>query len=86
ATDRARDACRKLANEIGAVGLLGRVLISRWPAADGYVNAWEKTLDAGNPGLALHGTVEVRTQSGRTVGLLITPLHPVRFAWQALYD
>jgi DNA phosphorothioation-dependent restriction protein DptH len=85
AIDRARDACRRLANEVGPAGLLGRVLNS-WPAADGYVNAWEKALDAGDPTLALHGTVEVRVQSGRTVGLLVTPLHPVRFAWHALYD
>jgi len=86
AIDRARDACRKLAGEVGAAGLLGRVLTGGWPAADNYVNAWEKALDAGDPNLALHGTIEVRTQSGRTVGLLVTPIHPVRFAWHALYD
>ncbi|MER9403660.1 ATP-binding protein [Mesorhizobium caraganae] len=85
-TDRARDACRRLANEVGVAGLLGRILTSGWPTADNYVNAWEKALDAGAPNLALHGTVEVRMQSGRVVGLLVTPLHPVRFAWHAHYD
>ena len=38
------------------------------------------------PNLARHGTIEVRTQSGQLVGLLVTPLHPVRFAWHAHYD
>jgi hypothetical protein len=84
--DRVVDACRRLATELGPTGLLGRVLATRWPAADGYVNAWEKALDAGEPWLALHGTVEVQSQSGRPLGLLVTPLHPLRFAWHALYD
>jgi DNA phosphorothioation-dependent restriction protein DptH len=86
AVDRVRDACRKLANEVGAAGLLARVLTGGWPAADNYVNAWEKALDTGDSSLALHGTVEVRTQSGRIVGLLVTTIHPVRFAWHAHYD
>lgn len=84
--DRVVDACRRLAGELGPNGLLGRVLAARWTIADNYVNAWEKALDSGDPALALHGTVEVQTQSGRTLGLLVTPLHPLRFAWHALYD
>ncbi|MGY3532178.1 ATP-binding protein [Bradyrhizobium sp. USDA 4452] len=85
-TERARDACRKLAGELGPAGLLGRVLTSGWSAADSYVNAWEKALDGGAPALARHGTIEVRSQSGQLIGLLVTPLHPVRFAWHAHYD
>ncbi|WP_376775587.1 ATP-binding protein [Rhizobium laguerreae] len=85
-TERAREASRKLAGELGSTGLLGRVITSGWSVADNYVNAWEKALDGGSPNLARHGTIEVRTQSGQLVGLLVTPLHPVRFAWHAHYD
>jgi DNA phosphorothioation-dependent restriction protein DptH len=85
-TERARDASRKLAGELGSAGLLGRVVTAGWSIADNYVNAWEKALDGGASDLARHGTIEVRTQSGQLVGLLVTPLHPVRFAWHAHYD
>lgn len=85
-TDRAREASRKLADELGAAGLLGVVIPPGWSAADNYINAWEKALDVGAPVLARHGTVEVRGQSGTLIGLLVTPLHPVRFAWHAHYD
>ena len=85
-TERARDASRKLAGEVGSAGLLGRVITTGWSVADNYVNAWEKALDGGAPSLARHGTIEVRTQSGQLLGLLVTPLHPVRFAWHAHYD
>jgi DNA phosphorothioation-dependent restriction protein DptH len=86
ATERARDASHKLASELGNAGLLGRIITSGWSVADNYINAWEKALDGGVPSLARHGTIEVRTQSGQLVGLLVTPLHPVRFAWHAHYD
>jgi DNA phosphorothioation-dependent restriction protein DptH len=85
-TERARDASRRLASEMGSTGLLGRVIAPGWLAADNYINAWEKALDAGAPALALQGTVEVRAQSGAVIGLLVTPLHPLRFAWHAHYD
>lgn len=85
-TERAREASRRLADELGTAGLLGIVIPPGWAAADNYVNSWEKALDAGAPILARHGTVEVRTQSGVLVGLLVTPLHPLRFAWHAHYD
>ncbi|MCJ2031319.1 ATP-binding protein [Methylobacterium sp. J-043] len=84
--DRVREACRKLASEMGPAGLLGRVVTTGWSAADSYVNAWEKALEAGDPALALHGTIEVRNQAGAVIGLLVTPVHPTRFAWLALYD
>ena len=70
----------------GAPGFLAALSPTGWSVADNYVNAWEKALDGGAPNLARHGTIEVRTQSGQLVGLLVTPLHPVRFAWHAHYD
>ena len=62
------------------------MITSGWSAADSYVNAWEKALDVGAPALARHGTIEVHGQSGQLIGLLVTSLHPVRFAWHAYYD
>ena len=66
--------------------MLARVQGVRWPAGDAYVNAWTAALEAGSPQLALHGCVEVRSLSGRAVGLIVTPLHPLRVAWHGLYD
>jgi hypothetical protein len=83
---RVRDASRRLASDLGPLGLLARVQAGRWVAGENYVNAWAGLLESGEPGWALHGTVEVRTLSGRPIGLVVTPLHPLRFAWTALYD
>lgn len=80
------DASRKLAEDLGPLGLLARVKTAGWRRADDYVNGWLGGLETGDPELALHGTVEVQAMSGRTLGLLVTPLHPLRFAWGALYD
>lgn len=83
---RVCEVSRRLAEDLGRLGLLGRVKGSGWRRADEYVNGWLAALEAGDPDLALHGTVEVRSLGGRTLGLLVTPLHPLRFAWSALYD
>ncbi|AHF86629.1 hypothetical protein RLEG3_12220 [Rhizobium leguminosarum bv. trifolii WSM1689] len=83
---RVYEASRRLAEELGPLGLLGRVKTNGWRRADEYVNGWLAALESGSPELALHGTVEVMSLSGRTLGLLVTPLHPLRFAWSALYD
>jgi hypothetical protein len=84
--DRVVEAARKLAADIGPFGLLARVQGARWPAADAYVNGWIAALEGGAPEIALHGTVEVQSVSGRTLGLIVTPLHPLRFAWHGVYD
>ena len=51
-----------------------------------YVLAWTSLLDGDDPSLALANTVEVQTLSGRTIGLIVLPAHPLRVAWQAAYD
>ncbi|WP_212742100.1 ATP-binding protein [Sphingomonas sp. 3F27F9] len=84
--DRVVDSCRKLASELGPLGLLARIQASRWPAGEAYTNAWAAALEAGPPALCLHGTIEVRSLSGRTWGLIATPLHPLRMLWHAAYD
>lgn len=83
---RLLEASRRLAEDVGPLGFLARVKGPGWRRADEYVNGWLGALDSGDPALALHGTVEVQSLSGRTLGLLVTPIHPLRFAWSALYD
>ncbi len=56
-----------------------------------YLLAWSALLDeASGSGydvkLALANTVEVQTLSGRTIGLIVLPSHPLRVAWQTAYD
>jgi DNA phosphorothioation-dependent restriction protein DptH len=83
---RVVEVSRKLALDLGPLGLLARVQGGRWPVGDAYVNGWIAALEAGSPELALHGTVEVQSLSGRTLGMIVTPLHPLRLAWHGLYD
>ena len=51
-----------------------------------YVLAWTALLEEGDPLLALCNTVEVQSLSGRTIGLVVLPAHPLRVAWHAAYD
>ncbi len=51
-----------------------------------YVLAWAAVLDGGVPTLALASTVEVQSLSGRTIGLIVLPSHPLRVAWHVAYD
>lgn len=84
--DRVFEASRKLAAELGSLGLLARIQATRWLTGDNYANAWAAALEAGPPSFSLHGTVEVRSLSGRTLGLIVTPLHPLRILWHGAYD
>ena len=51
-----------------------------------YLLAWAALLETGTPELALANTVEVQSLSGRTIGLIVLPSHPLRVAWHAAYD
>ncbi len=53
-----------------------------------YLLAWAALLehDTVEPALALAHTVEVQSLSGRTLGLVVLPAHPLRVAWQVAYD
>ena len=51
-----------------------------------YVRSWIAVLRAGDPRLALAHTVEIQSQSGELVGLIVLPSHPLRVAWHAAYD
>jgi hypothetical protein len=84
--DRLAEASRKLAADIGPLGLLARVHGAKWAAASSYINAWIAAFEDAAPKMALHGPVEVQSVSGRTLGMIVTPLHPLRFAWHSAYD
>jgi hypothetical protein len=53
---------------------------------DEFINAWIAAIDSGEPELALANTVEVQTLSGKTIGLIVLPQHPLRAAWHCAYD
>jgi hypothetical protein len=51
-----------------------------------YLLAWAALLETGEGALALTNTVEVQSLSGRTIGLIVLPAHPLRVAWHTAYD
>ena len=67
-------------------GLVGRIATPERDVADDYLNAWTSALEQGEPRLALAHTVEVQSLSGRTIGLIVLPSHPLRVAWHTAYD
>ena len=90
AWNRAGTASRRMAQRFGATeGGVGQVYDDRSKTFDtvkDYVLAWTALLEGGDPSLALCHTVEVQSLSGRTIGLIVLPSHPLRVAWQAAYD
>lgn len=66
-------------------GLLGTVH-GFHKATEEYLIAWQLALDACEPSLALANTLEVRSLSGHTIGLIVLPHHPLRLAWHYAYD
>ncbi len=51
-----------------------------------YILAWATLFEEGDPSLALANTVEIQSLSGRTIGLIVMPGHPMRVAWHVAYD
>jgi hypothetical protein len=62
------------------------VQFPRWSIVEEYLRAWSEALDQGEPALCLANTIEVRLLSGKTIGLIVLPWHPLRLAWHAGYD
>ncbi|MGI6420031.1 MAG: ATP-binding protein [Thermoguttaceae bacterium] len=89
--ERAANASRRMAEKFGTCGGgVGQVYDQNAKAFDTvvkeYVLAWSILLDDGDPHLALANTVEIQSLSGRTIGLVVLPAHPLRVAWHAAYD
>ena len=86
---RAVTASRSLAGQFGEMGGIAQVYDERvagFRIVQEYLRAWTLLLSAGEPSLALANTVEVQSLSGRTIGLVVLPAHPLRVAWHAAYD
>ena len=90
AWNRMAAASRRMADRFrGTEGGIGQIYDDRsktFNIARDYVLAWTALLLEGDPSLALCHTVEVQSLSGRTIGLIVLPSHPMRVAWQAAYD
>ena len=86
---RAAAASRKMAQRFDAGGGVAQVYdekIAPFGIVQEYLRAWAALLENGDPSLALANTVEVQSLSGRTIGLIVLPAHPLRVAWHAAYD
>ena len=88
--NRTVTASRKMAERFklggGGVGQIYDDRSSTFGVIREYVLAWITLLDKGDPRLALCNTIEVQSLSGRTIGLIVLPAHPLRVAWHAAYD
>jgi DNA polymerase III delta prime subunit len=88
--ERVGAASRRMAERFAAHTGVGQIYDDRSKGFDAvvkeYLLAWAALLEEGHPQLALSNTVEVQTLSGRTVGLIVLPSHPLRVAWHVGYD
>ncbi len=88
--DRVENACRRIAERFAACSGVGQIYDEKSKTFDNvvkeYLLAWAALLGDGDPSLALANTVEVQTQSGRTIGLIVLPSHALRVAWHVAYD
>jgi DNA phosphorothioation-dependent restriction protein DptH len=90
AWDRVMLASRRMAERFASVGGVAQVYDETTKAFDvvvkEYLLSWTALLENGDSELALAHTVEVQSLSGRTIGLIVLPSHPLRVAWYAAYD
>lgn len=89
--NRALGASRRIATEVFAdIGGAGQLYDQNMPRYKNivteYLRSWIALLRIGKPDLALAQTVEVRSQAGSLLGLIVLPAHPLRMAWHAAYD
>ncbi|MDE0069127.1 MAG: hypothetical protein OXO48_05395 [Caldilineaceae bacterium] len=88
--DRVIAANRKMAARFaasgGGVGQVYDEESQTFNTVQEYLRAWAALLEKGDPRLALANTVEVQSLSGRTIGLIVLPSHPLCVAWHAAYD
>jgi DNA phosphorothioation-dependent restriction protein DptH len=83
ATRKFRDDCFKSGGVMSRLHLHGHT--SAIPAQN-YLNAWSAVLEKAPPALALAFTLEVTSMSGKTLGIIVLPHHPLRLAWQCGFD
>lgn len=88
--DRVSAASRKLADRLKEGSSVGQIYDDRTAFFNSvvkeYLLAWTVLLGSAEPAIALANTVEVQSLSGKTIGLIVLPSHPIRLAWLAAYD
>lgn len=88
--ERASNASRRMAERFRLSGGVGQIYDEQSKSFDSvikpYLLAWAALLEDGDPTLALAHTIEVQTLSGKTIGLIVLPSHPLRVAWHVAYD
>ncbi len=88
--ERTAAVSRRMAERFASSSGVGQIYDDKSKGFDtvvkGYLLAWSALLDEGDPSLALANTVEVQSLSGRTIGLIVLPSHPLRVVWQVAYD
>jgi len=81
---------RRMAKEFASHGGVGQIYDEKSKFFDTivkeYMLAWAALLEEGDPALSLANTVEIQTLSGRTIGIIVLPSHPLRVAWHVAYD
>lgn len=87
---RLEAACKKMITRFGDFGGVGQVYddgAKGFEHVEEYLRAWTALFgEATDHTLALANTVEVQSQSGRLLGLIVLPSHPLRVAWHVAYD
>ena len=86
---RAQSASRRMAERFRTGGGVAQVYddaVGNFGAVQEYLRAWTGLLEQGDPSLVLANTVEVQSLSGRILGLIVLPSHPLRVAWHVAYD
>lgn len=86
---RVQTASRRFAELLAVSSAVARIYDERstsFNLVKEYLLAWATVLEEGKPILALANTAEVQTLSGKTIGLIVLPNHPLRVAWHTAYD
>lgn len=91
ADERTINASRRMAEKFSACGGgVGQVYDQNSKTFDTvvkeYLLSWATAFDTSDPMLTLVNTVEIQSLSGRTIGLIVLPSHPLRAAWHVSYD
>jgi DNA phosphorothioation-dependent restriction protein DptH len=90
--ERAESATRRFQERLtksgGGVGQIYDEKAKEFDLLKEYLLAWAALLghDQCDPVFALTNTVEVQTLSGKIIGLIVLPTHPLRVAWHVGYD
>ena len=91
--DRVASASRRVAERFAFCGGgVGQFYDERSKVFDSvvkeYLLAWAALfeLKESDPFVVLANTVEVQSLSGRTIGLIVLPSHPLRVAWHVAFD